>query len=374
MMIKKLIFFLVVNLFFEVAFSQSFHDTIPFRNDLGLIIIPVTFNGIEKQFAFDTGAQYSVAYGWPEDELKKTNKSLTISSSSNRKSRMRFYKSGVIELGSRKIRGHRILNAPNNEIFDCFQVDGILGVDIIKELNWKIDCQQKLLIMYTSNFFPKEVKQMHELDFVFERNRPFIYLKRKKNRFKFLLDTGAGGYSNVSSRNYNLKNTEELIQSEFYSGSYDVNGIFTATNPKVLQFPEMTSKSVSLLPIIFYNNQKSSKIGNKLWKNRSIFLSLNAGRLYSSSQIIRNTYIGYSVVISYQKGAMRVINIEVDSEAWNFGVRQGDEVLEIDGKKFNDFCSLDVYRRSISKTGKPFVLTLKSGKKITIEQEKSFAN
>ena len=31
-------------------------DTIPFRNDLGLIIIPITYNGVEKQFAFDTGA------------------------------------------------------------------------------------------------------------------------------------------------------------------------------------------------------------------------------------------------------------------------------------------------------------------------------
>lgn len=193
---KSFIFFIVI-LFGEIAYTQSFQDTIPFRNDLGLIIIPITFNGVEKQFAFDTGAEHTVAYGWAKETLKKTNKTITIHSSSGLKSNMRFYKSGTVELGSRKITKHRILNAKKNGIFSCYRIDGILGVDIIKKLNWSIDYQNKRLIMYPSNYVPQHIKNMHKLDFDFQSNRPYVYLKGKANRLKFLLDTGAGGSSNI---------------------------------------------------------------------------------------------------------------------------------------------------------------------------------
>ena len=138
---KQLLFLFSIFILGTVSSQNSkiFQDTIPFRNDLGLIIIPITFNGIEKQFAFDTGAQYSVAYSWAKEKLQRTSKTININSSSGLRSKMRFYKSGTITLGSKKIRSHRILNAPKNSIFSCYQVDGILGVDIIKEFNWTID-------------------------------------------------------------------------------------------------------------------------------------------------------------------------------------------------------------------------------------------
>jgi hypothetical protein len=53
---KKQILLVLALLTVYVSSAQKFQDTIPFRNDLGLIIIPISFNGVEKQFAFDTGA------------------------------------------------------------------------------------------------------------------------------------------------------------------------------------------------------------------------------------------------------------------------------------------------------------------------------
>ena len=127
--------------------NTVYRDTIPFRNDLGLIIVPITFNGEEKEFVFDTGAQVTLAYSWASTELRKTRKTMTVTSSSGLKSKMRLYKSGTIQFASRKITGHRILNTPQNEIFICHQVDGILGVDIIKRFNWTIDYENKILII-----------------------------------------------------------------------------------------------------------------------------------------------------------------------------------------------------------------------------------
>jgi len=369
---RRLCIFLCIALFWGVTSAQSFQDTIPFRNDLGLIIIPITFNGVEKQFAFDTGAERSVAYGWAKEVLKRTSKTMTISSSSGLKSKMRFYKSGIIEVGSRKITGHRILNAKKNEIFSCYRIDGVLGVDIIKKLNWSIDYQNKRLIMYPSNYVPQHVKNMHALDFDFLSNRPYVYLKGKKNRLKFLLDTGAGGSSNISQRNYNLSNINDYPQTSFYTGSFDINGTLTSSHPTVFQFPKASSDKVILSPIIYYNNKKSSKIGNQLWKGKQLFLSLKNDQLYVSSATIDQTYSSYPCSVIYLKGKMRIMVLEENSTPWNMGVRQGDEVLSYNGKKFTDFCTLDQYHRAIVRSGKPFELELASGKKMTISKKRGF--
>ena len=367
---KRLLFLFSIFILGTVSSQNSkiFRDTIPFRNDLGLIIIPITFNGVVKQFAFDTGAQYTVAYSWAKETLKSTRKTITINSSSDLKSKMRFYKSGTISLGSRKIRGHRILNAPKNSIFSCYEVDGILGVDIIKEFNWTIDYKNKILIMYPANHFPKKVETMHPLDFEFRNNRPAVFLKVKSNRLLFLLDTGAGGSSNVSKRNYNLTNLDELPQASFYSGSFDVNGILTASKPTVFQFQNVTSKSVNLSPLMYYNNQKSSKIGNRLWKEKTLFLSLKNDQLCVSSSKINQSYSSFSCSVMYSNGKMRIMRIEVESDVWNMGVRQGDEVISYEGKKFTDFCSLDQFQRKTVSTKKSFELQLANGQTITVSK------
>lgn len=355
----------------ELVSGQKFQDTIPFRNDLGLIIIPVSFNGVEKQFAFDTGAEYSVAYGWAKDELKTTSKSINVLSSSGKRSKMRFYKSGEISIGSRKITKHRILNTAKNDIFSCHNIDGILGVDIIRELNWKIDFKQKILIMYPADHLPDELSAMHELSFDFTDNHPYIYFKRKNSSFKFLLDTGAGGSSNISQQDYNLTNINDFPKVEVYSGSFDVNGIFTATTPRIFQFPESTSKDVTISPVIKYNNLKSSKIGNSLWKNVSLFLSLKKDKLYVSSSNIKQVYNNYSCYVSYINGAMRITSVIKGSEIWDLGVRQGDEVLQYDGKQFTDFCSLDQYQRQQIKQEKPIIIQLKNGETVTITKSEA---
>ena len=371
---KKTLFFFTTILLIGTVYSQNtlvYQDTIPFKNDLGLIIIPISFNGVVKQFVFDTGAQKSVAYSWAEKTLQKTSKTSTVISSSGLKSKMHFYNSGVIALGSRKIKGHQILNTPKNSIFSCYRVDGILGVDIIKEFNWTIDYKNKILIMYPPNYIPEKVKSMHQLNFDFRKNRPAVFLKFKNNRLKFLLDTGAGGFSNISRRNYTLTNLDEYPQVSIYSGSFDVNGILTSSKPKIIKLPDASSKKVIVSPIIYYNAKKSTKIGNHLWGEKELFLSLKKDRLYLSSSKINEEYQGYSCSVMYYKGKMRIMRIQAGSPIWNSGVRQGDEILLYNGKRFNDFCSLDQYHRKIVLSGESFEIKLSSGKTVTILKNSS---
>ena len=372
---KHIVWILLVGITFT-GLSQNtpaYQDTIPFRNDLGLIIIPITFNGVEKQFAFDTGAQLTLAYGWAEEEgLKRTRKTLTINSSSGLKSKMRYYKSGAINLASRKINNHRILNAPRNDIFSCHTIDGILGVDIIKAFNWTIDYANKILVMTPASYVPDKLEDMHELDFEFSNNRPSVFLNHKDTTFKFLLDTGAGGTSNISKHNYTLTTIDDYEQVQFQTGSFDVNGILTTSKPIVFQFPETTSKDVSLSPIIYYNNKKSTKIGNSLWREKQLFLSLKNDQLYLSVPEIKQNNKVYPCSLIFQDGAMRVVRIEEGSDIWNAGIRQGDTVSLFNGQAYEDFCSLDKAQRNLVKNSGTMELTFANGKEFTVTRKQLF--
>ncbi len=361
--------FLLLIVLLPSGFAQNraaFQDTIPFRTDLGLIIIPITFNGVKKQFAFDTGATHSVSYDWAKNELKPTRKTMNITSSSGLKSKMRFYKSGLIELGSRKIRRHSILNTAKNDVFSCYNIDGILGVDIIKELNWTIDFERKILVMYPSNYFPDKVKTMHRLNFDYQNKRPYVFLKRKNKEIRFLLDTGAGGFSNISKREYNFSTIDLYPNLSTQSASIDVNGMLTSSLAKIVKYAEAFSGDAAISPIVVYNNQKSSKIGNRLWQNNELFLSLKKDKLYSFKANINNTFKGYPCSVLFYKNRMRIIKVEEESALWKNGVRQGDEVVSVNGKQFDNFCDLDNYFRKTVKLAQSFTITLADGKQFTI--------
>ncbi|MFC4635769.1 aspartyl protease family protein [Dokdonia ponticola] len=370
---KKSIFFLVLCFISLSLYAQqppAFQDTIPFRNDLGVIIVPITFNGVEKEFAFDTGAQASVGFSWVEKDLKRTSKKVNVKSSNGSKTKMRYYKSGTIQLGSRKITKHRILQIDDSEIFSCYAIDGVLGVDITQHFNWTIDFEKKILIMSPTDFYPEEVKEMHALDFDFTRNRPSVFMEMNGKKIKFLLDTGARE-SDLNKETYTLSNIEQLPKTTFYSGFFDVKGTLTKTNNIKLLLPDLTSGAVVITADADYGNQ-SSKIGNTLWRNRRLFMSLKNDELYVSDARIISDPWSYDCAAVVQDGKMVVFKIKEGSDAWKQGIRQGDEIKIFNGKTFTDFCELNKYQKQLSVEKKDFEWEFANGKKLTIQRKKVF--
>ncbi len=370
---KKTIFFLVLCLFSISLQAQQptvYQDTIPFRNDLGIIIIPMTFNGVEKQFAFDTGAQVTVGFSWVADDLKRTSKTTNVNSSNGSRTKMRFYKSGTIELGSRKITKHKILKANDSDIFTCHNIDGVLGVDITQHFNWTIDFEKKILIMSPSDFYPEAVKDMYALDFDFTSNRPSVFMEMNGKKIKFLLDTGARD-SDINKTAYTLSSIDQYPKATFYSGFYDVNGTLTKTYNTTIQLPEIQSGSVTIIPEVDYGNQ-STKIGNSLWKGKRLFLSLKNDKLYVSDTTIKNDSWSYDCAAVIKEGRMVVFRIKEGSDAWKQGIRQGDIITSFNGKTFTDFCTLNKYQVKLSKEKKDLKLVFENGKQITVQKKQVF--
>ncbi|MHA7057444.1 retropepsin-like aspartic protease [Aquimarina sp. M1] len=360
---------LVLFLAYSVMVAQKqFSDTIPFQNNLGLIVVPIKFNGVEKKFMFDTGATHSVGFSWVENELSRTSKTIKITSSSRRKSRLRYYKSDSVNLASAKITKHRILMTGDSDIFSCYNIDGVLGVDIIGEFNWVINYDKKFLVMYHKGFFPDDLKKMHKIDFSYIDKKPWAFLNFGNKRIRFLLDTGAT-FSDINTKSYQGIQSIDHIQREAYSGFFDFKGDLTQLKSLIMRFPSVTTNDVTINGI-FEVSKKSSKIGNALWKNNILFLSLDRAILYTNLKEIEEYHMDYGCAFVYQQNKIKVVKVLGDSEAWKQGLRQGDEVKMINGKTFQDFCSLQQFQEETSKNAMDVTITLPNNTNIVLKKKK----
>ncbi|MDH7446451.1 retropepsin-like aspartic protease [Aquimarina sp. 2201CG14-23] len=368
MKIKTLILFLICSV--SLFAQKPFRDTIPFRNDLGLIIIPIQFNGVEKQFVFDTGATHSVGFSWVKEELKKTSKTQRMTSSSKEKSRLRYYKSDSVNLASARITKHRILKTNDSDIFSCYNIDGILGVDIIAHFNWIINYKEKYVVMYNHDFYPDDLKDMHIIDFDYADKRPYAFLNFNDERLRFLLDTGAT-FSDVYIKNYNQIKALDHKRKDVYSGFYDFNGKLSKEKSSVLEFSNIKTNKIELAGIFDFS-KKSNKIGNSLWGDSTLFLSLKNDKLYTNQLCIEESRKGYGCAFVFENNKITVVKVIVDSEAWKQGLRQGSVIQNINGRTFTDFCSLDSYQRDFLAKEEELSITLPDNSVVILKKENIF--
>ncbi len=347
--------------------QKKFNDTIPFKDDLGLIVIPIKFNGIEKNFIFDTGATHSIGFSWVPDELVKTKITQKITSSSKRQSKLRYYKSDSVNLASAKITKHKILATKDSDIFSCYDIDGVLGVDIIEAFNWIINYDQKYLVMLNKDYFPDDLSSMNKIDFQYRNKRPYAFLNFDSERLQFLFDTGAT-FSDIYIKDYKrIKNINHL-RKEKYNGFFDFNGNLTKSKSSVMRFSSVMTKDVSI-DGIFDFSKKSNKIGNSLWKNNTLFLSLKNNILYTNKKQIEESRTEYGCAFVYENDEITVVKIVIDSQAWNEGLRQGDIIKMINGKTFRDFCDLQSFQKETATKEEDVTITLNDNRTIVLKKK-----
>jgi len=349
--------------------QDKYNDTIPFRDDLGLIIIPISFNGVEKEFAFDTGAQLSVGFSWIKEELKKTRKTNTITSSSGLRTKARFYKSDSVNLGGARITKHRLLGVPDSAIFSCFNLDGILGMDIIENFNWTINYEDNYLIMHSATYVPEMVKEFYEIDFSYGNRKPSIYSKVQGQRVKFLWDTGAV-YSDINSKQIEPSG-DNIRKRALYSSFFDVNGIRNQTKSLELFVPDNQTGQVTLTSIFDYSN-KSTKMGNAQWKDNTLFFSANQSSLYSQKQFITEERLTYDCSFVIENGKIIVAKVFQDSEAWGLGIRMGDEVKSLNDRSFQEFCSLAKFTIEMHDNDENITVRFANGTTLVLQKKAVF--
>lgn len=189
------------------------------------IILPVYINGKEYRFVFDTGAQATLISKEIMDEIGLKEKShINISDVRNAKQKLHVSILDSIRLSdelSYSNVGVLIYDFNKTPAFSCLNIDGVIGTNIIRSNNWKIDFDNHKLDVSS---LEKEVKKTGEtiaLPFTQDnRGVPYVDLFVNGKKQQFMLDMGK------SSDIISLSPDIPITKTDYKSVGYSSFGLF----------------------------------------------------------------------------------------------------------------------------------------------------
>ncbi|NOS84644.1 MAG: hypothetical protein HOP31_05845, partial [Ignavibacteria bacterium] len=163
---------------------------IPFKKDLaGLINIPVTCGGVNEDFIFDTGANFSVVnetYA-KKMKLKMLEGKIEVGSVTGKKIKSRLAYAELLEIGSVKLSNVLFLVMPDESLSfagGLYVINGIIGLPVIKEM-------KEIHIRSDELFIPKQKTPGTLANMLIDGFIPSIEVIEGSDSLAFTFDTGA---------------------------------------------------------------------------------------------------------------------------------------------------------------------------------------
>ena len=354
-------------------------DTLSFSTNTTLLTFKGKINGVETNFAFDTGAAFGVV-----NTISATKSNVIIegerkvTDSNEKSSRISKGKVNELSIGSFK------LNDLKNVIYDmqflhCNELY-LLGGDAINQLNWKIDFEKKQIYVSKDPFEIQE--DVLKIPIKIKGNRHFTNLNINGKKFKCLVDFG---YSGFFETNYKDDIFEDLLKQSIEKGLVTESKVSSMglTSMSVGQKASLfTTNAVSLDQFAIKNfkvemstNEKEPKVGlaffNSICSSMILNISENAYFLKLNNKEI-NLEMGADASCYLKDGKITIIS-KIDNEtssAKNFEI--GDEIKSVDGRSAASFvsdCQFFIWRlENIRKMEYKFEKM--NGEMVTIKRQK----
>jgi predicted aspartyl protease len=340
--------------------EESYYTEIQFEYVNGKIIIPILINEKTYRFLLDTGAPNLITKKLAETLKQKSLQEIKVSDANDNKSSMNFVELPNITIGNVVFENSVALssNDDGNLVFDCFNLDGFIGSNLLRNSILQIDTRNKTLIITNDEKKLKlNKKNSIELSLIGNQSSPYIWIKLKgKNSGKeqVLLDTGMKGFYDISNRNYSLLKNEnifKIISTGIGSKEIGLFGNSKDSEQLKIFLPEMKISNSSFLNIsTITTNDKNSRIGIELFENGIATLDFKNKKFYFDQYGINTDLnekqLGFSPTILNQKLSIGI----VWDEKLKDKIFSGDEIIEINGKNYENYLLCDlINKKSIFK-------------------------
>lgn len=369
----------LLSLFLVCTFSltgmaQDVEVVLPYRVVGGKMIVDMEMNGQVRPFIFDTGGQTALT-----EELCKQ---LNLSESNEEKitdvnGKESVYKRVLIKrlCDPKHVMAFNEVMAiviPAPSPFVCFQVDGLIGSDLLRYFTVEIDGRNKTIkLLYKQNVKMPSLRKM--LPFAKPGFMPIIDLQvGPGNGLKVLFDTGFSGFLNfkdVDFRQLQGQQAFQVLDNGFGQNSIGIGGIAQLDTMYRVLFKEITVCGTKFKNVVSVTaTPPFTLLGMKLLDYGKVTIDYLQGRFYFEAykdkpvEMEKDKY--YKVALTVKDGDLVVASY------WSLMenvVSIGDKVLKINGKPAGkyDFCEgilngiLDLKKKKVNK----LVLLTKNGER-----------
>ena len=332
--------------------EQNYYSEIPFEYVNSKIIIPVIIEGKTYRFMLDTGAPNCITLKLKKSLSAKVIQQLPITDANNTKSVM-----DVVALPELTIGGITFQNSvalaytdENNIIFDCFEIDGFIGSNLLRNSILQIDNNNKVIrITDDITKVTTNKKKGSKIALLGNQSSPFIWIRlngKKSEKEQVLLDTGMKGFYDLSNRVYNVfKDKTEIKLLSSGNGSTSL-GMFESKKTDDLyrvRVPELTIADAKFVNVTTTTtSDKNSRIGMDFlehgigtldYKNKKFYYSA-----YNDTTDLSEVTLPFTPTILNNKLSVGVVWDEKLKEK----IKSGDEIIELNGVNYEQYAICDL--------------------------------
>jgi hypothetical protein len=299
-------------------------------------------------FLFDTASSVSVINNNIVDKSQTSSKITTIDNFGNENDLDLYILDFKIGQNTFKDFAFVKKDLTNIKLNTCLNIDGILGINILKKLNWKLILNEKSLYFSKENFNyagfynPIQIKWFNNLV-------PLIEVFSDKSSFYVAIDTGYFGTVKLSQENYNSfeNNYKQLVKGSGFPFHSIENKIKTELRKsKINGLSFKNGISLKSYEIIIDNSKPL--VGNKVLFNDNLIFNflideVSFGKDFNSMKKNHND-LNFKICKSEKN------NNEIElcffwQNDYTKNLKVGDKIIQIDDIKTDnisndDYCDL----------------------------------
>lgn len=324
-------------------------ESIDFANELDNgLLVKIVINDTEYIFLLDTASSVSIINNNIKEIGKPISKITTTDNFDNESEKDLYLLD--FKIGQNVFKDFAFIQKNLSDINynTCLNIDGIIGINILKKLNWKIVKNEKKIFFskkefdYNNFYEPTSIRWFNNLI-------PLIELNTKSSNLYLAIDTGYFGTIKLSEENYNLinDNYKKLIKGSgqpFFSIEKSIKTDLRKTFINDLSLKN--GLNFSNYEIVIDNSKPI--IGQKILFNDNLILNFLTSEISFGKKINIDKIESNDLNFKICKSSKNNNEIEV-CFFWNSdnnkNLKVGDRIIKIDNFStenisHNDYCEL----------------------------------
>lgn len=306
----------------------------PFTEKWGMIFLPVTINGQTFNFLLDTGA--------PNVLDLKTLEALDIpaypfgmvTDAYGNQNPLNFAITDQFTVGplEHKKIGALIADFRSVPIFDCMEIDGLIGSNMMRKAVWQIDFRRKMIHVApdASHFDLNQATQLRIR--TKGTGTPITDIQLGQTRLKNqTVDFGSGNGITILKEKVppsSIKDTVAISYGNAGTGLYGArqDTVYYLRTDSLRIGPDYLSDAV-----LRVRNNTGGLLGLKFWRHYTVTIDWSAGALYmepyQDTPQIKSTSFGFGTDMS--RDTLRISSLTKPSPASEAGLQLQDRIIRL---------------------------------------------
>lgn len=317
-----------------------------FEMQKDLNIVPVIIQGKKYRFLFDSGAPFSISKAlYKAIKYKVISKANIVDTDQNR-SEVNWVKVDSIRIGGVLFENQSAFvgDFEANPVIRCLGIDGIVGSNIMRHMNWEIDSKNQKMLLHQ-----RTIQDTSRIIIPFKTDHQYdMYIDIVIGSVKMknvLVDFGSNAYFSLNEDMYTILKENQQIKNALSVEGVQQSGIIGKAVPVQGNIALIDSLQIGghLLKNIRTRPSRKVSLGNAFlsqfyvvvnWSKRELHLTPNQVQHFSTKTL------GFKLAASQQQG-MYVASVAKGSKAYEAGIRSNMVVLQLDQLDFeseSNFC------------------------------------